>query len=178
MFCFGFQAPVEVPHDTDPAQLRTLVNALLENEDESTPFSFFVEEREVVTELSRMTDELGIGAEAVVSIIYQPQAVFKVRAISQCSATIRGHADNIVELYFSPDGTKLASGSGDQTVRFWDIYTQTPKMTCKAHKHWVQCIAWSPGTWVFGVWCFDFWFWFWCFFFVFFVFFFGGGWGT
>ena len=102
--------------------------------------------RQVVTELSRMTDELGIGAEAVVSIIYQPQAVFKVRAISQCSATIRGHADNIVELYFSPDGSKLASGSGDQTVRFWDIYTQTPKMTCKAHKHWVQCIAWSPGN--------------------------------
>ena len=38
----------------------------------------------------------------------------------------------------------LASGSGDQTVRFWDINTQTPLHVCKAHKHWVLAIAWSP----------------------------------
>lgn len=75
---------------------------------------------------------------------YQPQAVFRARAISQCSASIQGHANNIVELYFSPDGTRLATGSGDCTVRFWDVWTATPKFTCKGHKHWVQCIAWAP----------------------------------
>jgi ribosome assembly protein 4 len=62
-------APVEVPHDTSPDQLRILVNTLLANDDEHTPFSFFVEEREVVTELSRMTDELKIDTESVVSIM-------------------------------------------------------------------------------------------------------------
>ena len=94
------------------------------------------------------------------------QAVFRVRGISQCSATIPGHADNIVDAYFSPDGrsvplhghvtlsrliahvvfsvSNLATGSGDKTVRFWDVSTMTPKKTCKGHKHWVQCIAWSP----------------------------------
>ena len=39
---------------------------------------------------------------------------------------------------------QLASGSGDTTVRFWDIFTETPLHTCKAHKHWILCIAWSP----------------------------------
>ena len=39
---------------------------------------------------------------------------------------------------------QLASGSGDTTVRFWDIFTETPLHVCKAHKHWILCIAWSP----------------------------------
>jgi ribosome assembly protein 4 len=78
-----------------------------------------------------VVDAAGLSTEGVLAVTYQPQAVFKVRAISQCSATIPGHADNIVELYFSPDGKRLATGSGDCTVRFWDIWTQTPKFTCK-----------------------------------------------
>ena len=38
----------------------------------------------------------------------------------------------------------LASGSGDTTVRLWDIFTETPLHTCKGHKHWILCITWSP----------------------------------
>lgn len=28
-------------------------------------------------------------------------------------------------------------GSGDTTVRFWDINTETPIYECKGHKNWV-----------------------------------------
>ena len=38
----------------------------------------------------------------------------------------------------------LASGSGDTTVRFWDLSTETPDHVCKGHKHWILCLAWSP----------------------------------
>lgn len=38
----------------------------------------------------------------------------------------------------------MASGSGDTTVRFWDVNTETPQYTCKAHRHWILAIAWSP----------------------------------
>ena len=30
-------------------------------------------------------------------------------------------------------------------MRFWDINTETPHHTCKAHKHWVLSIAWAPN---------------------------------
>ncbi|KIH44722.1 NLE domain protein, partial [Ancylostoma duodenale] len=40
----------------------------------------------------------------------------------------------------------LASGSGDTTVRIWDIDTELPLFTCKGHKNWVLCIAWSPDA--------------------------------
>jgi ribosome assembly protein 4 len=42
---------------------------------------------------------------------------------------------------------QLASGSGDTTVRFWDLSTETPLFKCEGHKNWVLCVAWSPdGT--------------------------------
>jgi hypothetical protein len=37
----------------------------------------------------------------------------------------------VLAVSFSPDGKFLASGSGDTTVRFWDLSTQTPLFTCK-----------------------------------------------
>lgn len=41
-----------------------------------------------------------------------------------------GHSEAVLSVQFSPDSRHLASGSGDTTVRFWDIYTQTPLFTC------------------------------------------------
>lgn len=41
-----------------------------------------------------------------------------------------GHGEAVLSVAFSPDGRQLASGSGDTTVRFWDLGTQTPMYTC------------------------------------------------
>jgi hypothetical protein len=46
----------------------------------------------------------------------------------RCTA---GHTESVLALQFSPDGRHLASGSGDTTLRFWDLSTQTPLRTCK-----------------------------------------------
>ncbi|PIO74328.1 WD domain, G-beta repeat protein [Teladorsagia circumcincta] len=57
-----------------------------------------------------------------------------------------GHGEPVISAQFSPDGRGLASGSGDTTVRIWDIDTELPLFTCKGHKNWVLCIAWSPDA--------------------------------
>merc|ERR1712218_638302 len=36
-------------------------------------------------------------------------------------------------------------GSGDSTVRFWDLTTETPHFECKGHPGWVLAVAWSPN---------------------------------
>lgn len=44
------------------------------------------------------------ASEKVLDIIYQPQAVFKVRAVTRCTSTIEGHAEAVISVAFSPDG--------------------------------------------------------------------------
>ena len=35
--------------------------------------------------------------------------------------TLKGHTDVIMSVAFSPDGNRIVSGSGDRTVKVWDI---------------------------------------------------------
>lgn len=83
-------------------------------------------------------------SESVLEIVYQPQAVFRVRPLTRCTSTLPGHTDSVLVVCFSPDGSILASGSGDKTVRLWDLNTQTPLATGVGHTHWVLCLGWAP----------------------------------
>ncbi len=48
---------------------------------------------------------------------------------------------------FSADGTTLASGSRDGTIRLWDVATGTAQHTLTGHTSWVESVAFSPdGT--------------------------------
>ena len=44
-------------------------------------------------------------------------------ATGEQKAVLNGHTDYIIDVVFSPDGTTLASGSGDGTVLLWDYTT-------------------------------------------------------
>ena len=78
-------------------------------------------------------------------MVYLPQAVFRVRPVTRCTSSLPGHSEPVISVQFSSDGLHLASGSGDKTVRLWDLATELPKHVCKGHNHWVLCIAWSPN---------------------------------
>jgi len=77
-------------------------------------------------------------------LTYKPEAMFRIRPITRASSTLEGHTEAILSVAFSPDGKNLASGSGDTTVRIWDLNTETPMYTCTAHKHWVLFVSFSP----------------------------------
>ncbi|KAI9748897.1 MAG: hypothetical protein M1815_002892 [Lichina confinis] len=76
---------------------------------------------------------------------YTPQAVFRVKAVSRCAATIPGHGEAILATQFSPSSSSLmVTGSGDSTARIWDCDTGTPLHTLKGHTGWVLAVSWSP----------------------------------
>lgn len=138
-------APVDIPLEFTEAHLQELLNELLSNDD-PLPYSFFVKQEEIRGDLRSFMDKRQINQEVTLEIVYEPQAVFRVRPLTRCTSTLPGHTDSVLTLAFSPDGSMLASGSGDKTVRLWDLLTQTPLATGVGHTHWVLCVAWSPDA--------------------------------
>ncbi|CDH50367.1 notchless protein homolog [Lichtheimia corymbifera JMRC:FSU:9682] len=134
--------PLNLPGDATPEQLELLLNQLLNQSEDPLPYSFHVGEDEIVKSL--WVDRKDKSTEDAITIVYQPQAVFRVRAVTRCTSTLSGHTEAVLSCSFSPDGSKLATGSGDTTVRIWDLNTETPQFTLKGHKSWVLSIAWSP----------------------------------
>ncbi|CAF2138018.1 hypothetical protein IGI04_005709 [Brassica rapa subsp. trilocularis] len=132
-----------IPQTAGPLQLTQLVNRFLNNE-EMLPYSFYVSDEELLVPVGTYLENNNVSVETVLTIVYQQQAVFRIRPVNRCSQTIAGHAEAVLCVSFSPDGKQLASGSGDTTVRLWDLYTETPLFTCKGHRNWVLSIAWSP----------------------------------
>ncbi|WIA08221.1 hypothetical protein OEZ85_007669 [Tetradesmus obliquus] len=65
--------------------------------------------------------------------------------------TLEGHTDRVWHLAWSPDGTSLASCSGDRTVRIWQqSRIEGRGWRCAAvledtHTKSIRCCCWSPG---------------------------------
>ncbi|KAI5460978.1 WD40-repeat-containing domain protein [Mariannaea sp. PMI_226] len=66
-----------------------------------------------------------------------------------CLQTLEGHDHSVMSVTVSPDGQRIASGSGDRTVRVWDAATGESQQTLEGHSSWVTSVAFSPdGLWI------------------------------
>lgn len=63
---------------------------LFKLQEESVPYTFFINDAEVTGKLEETIEKHSIETEKVVEIVYQPQAVFRVRAVTRCTSTIPG----------------------------------------------------------------------------------------
>ena len=43
--------------------------------------------------------------------------------------TLTGHTYRVLYLAGGPDGTKIVTGAGDETLRFWNVFPQRPNVT-------------------------------------------------
>ena len=80
----------------------------------------------------------------VLPLTFRPESMFRIRPVTRASSTLEGHTNAVLNTAFSPDGSRLASASGDRTVRTWDLNTETPEHTLNGHKGWVMYVAFSP----------------------------------
>ena len=61
--------------------------------------------------------------------------------------TLKGHASAVRSVSWSPDGTRLATGSEDGTAKVWDAAGGRELLTLKGHAGPVCSVSWSPdGT--------------------------------
>ncbi len=58
--------------------------------------------------------------------------------------TLTGHSDSVQSVVYSPDGRYLASGSGDKTIKIWEVATGNELRTLTGHSGAVWSVVYSP----------------------------------
>jgi WD40 repeat protein len=66
---------------------------------------------------------------------------------SATQVVMEGHSNWVFSVAFSPDGTRIVSGSSDKTMRIWDAQTGLQTTVLEGHSGPVYSVAFSPdGT--------------------------------
>lgn len=94
---------LDIPQNVAPEQLEVLLNGLLQNQ-ERLPYSFYIDDQELSGELGAHLAKAKISVEQVLRVVYEPQAVFRVRPVARCTASIPGHSEAVLSVNFSPCG--------------------------------------------------------------------------
>jgi WD40 repeat protein len=83
----------------------------------------------IVDQLSKIT--------AIVSVKLEETAV-------ESAVTLQGHSNTVKSVSFSPDGSRIVSGSWDNTVMVWDTQTGQLALTLEGHSYPVSSVSFSP----------------------------------
>jgi WD40 repeat protein len=58
--------------------------------------------------------------------------------------TLEAYSDKVYSISFSPDGKYLASGSGDTTIKIWEVGSWKLIKTLEGHSNSVYSVSFSP----------------------------------
>lgn len=140
---------IDIESNIGPKQLEHLTKVLLRDNPvddigENSAFTFYLNDQELLQNLGEAVKEQKLSAEDTLVIRYQPLSRYRVLPVTRCRTILRGHASPILHVSFSPSGNILASGGGDQYVRFWNPDSGITIAECHGHAGDVLCTSWSP----------------------------------
>ena len=148
---------LRVPGNITEKQLEELLNQLNGTSDDPIPYVFSCnipgknkedppQTIDVVDDLYSTLLKPGFNTtEDLITLVYTPRAVFKVRPVTRSSSAIAGHGSTILCSAFAPNtSSRMVTGAGDNTARIWDCDTSTPLATLSGHYNWVLCVSWCP----------------------------------
>ena len=61
----------------------------------------------------------------------------------ELARSVLAHEDTILQLVYSPDGSRLASSSADRSVKIWNAATLA-ELHATTEPDWVMALAYSP----------------------------------
>lgn len=106
---------LELPVAITPAKLEQVLHGLLrqkanqdDEDNDDRPFAFYLNDLELVGDLGTHLTQHNVSMEGVLKLVFRPQAVFRVRAVTRCSASLPGHSEAVLAVKFSPDGQSSA----------------------------------------------------------------------
>lgn len=136
------------PGTISASDLESLLNTEILRNDETVPYNFsLIDNTQVSTNLyTDIYAKTLQSTEDVLTLIYTPQSIFRVRPATRCTSELPGHGGSILTAQFAPHtSSRCATGAGDNTARLWDCDTETPLHTLKGHTGWVLAVSWSPN---------------------------------
>ena len=106
---------------------------------------------EVIVTLAEAKKRLGKSEEAFLlalelgrNTVALNNLLIELLPASTPTETLEGHTNEVDGLAFSPDGTLLASGSDDKTLRIWDLQTKKPLHILEGHSDQIVHVEFSP----------------------------------
>jgi WD40 repeat protein len=78
-------------------------------------------------------------------VVWDMKKILQVGSDGMCGLVrvLSGHTGPVLYVSFSPDGKRIASGSGDRTIRVWEAATGRPLAVLKGHSSPVESAVWS-----------------------------------
>jgi serine/threonine protein kinase len=73
-----------------------------------------------------------------------PEKTAAEKAAAKTVVTLEGHSYYVNSVSFSPDGSRIVSGSHDETLKVWDAETGQEMLTLKGHSDGVMSVSFSP----------------------------------